>query len=343
MKRTGLGRGIGALFEQNSSNNFMQNNLDNIEEKNEENKEINKSSNKKLEKENNLKEKENKNEKYKKDELKDDSNSNSNLNIDDENKVFEIKLVDIVPNEKQARKVFEKEKLEELANSIKMFGVIQPIIVEKNNDYYNIVAGERRWRASKLAGKKTIPAIISNKNDSENAQISIIENLQRENLNPVEKARGLDFLMKKFNLSGNEVSELTGINFTSIFNSMKILKLDNELLDYMQEIPNLSEQACLALLETDDLALQKEALLLITEKGLSATEALKRLRLMNRKTSSKETVDNSYLFTDLENKFEEYFGNKVKIRLNNSKKNSGKIIINYNSHEDLERMLDLLS
>lgn len=321
MKRTGLGRGIGALFEQNSTTNFIQDSLNkNVEEKTN-----------KIENDKNL------------------GNTNDAKNIKNEiqgnlpdNQIFDIKLVDIVPNEKQARKVFEKEKLEELANSIKMFGVLQPIIVEKNNDYYNIIAGERRWRASKLAGKKTIPAIISNKNEKENAQISLIENLQRENLHPVEKARGLDFLMKNFNLNGNEVSELTGINFASIFNSTKILKLDNDLLDYMQEIPNLSEQACLALLETDDPNIQKETLLLITEKGLSATEALRRLKLINSKSKATKE-NNNYLFTDLENKFEEYFGNKVKIRLNNSKKNSGKIIINYNSPDDLERMINLLN
>lgn len=324
MKRTGLGRGIGALFEQNSTTNFIQDSLNkNVEEK------TNKTENTKN----------NKND----DNISDLKNiKNETTGVVPDNQIFDIKLVDIVPNEKQARKVFEKEKLEELANSIKMFGVLQPIIVEKNNDYYNIIAGERRWRASKLAGKKTIPAIISNKNEKENTQISLIENLQRENLHPVEKARGLDFLMKNFNLNGNEVSELTGINFASIFNSTKILKLDNDLLDYMQEIPNLSEQACLALLETDDPNLQKETLLLITEKGLSATEALRRLKLMNSKSKTTKE-NNNYLFTDLENKFEEYFGNKVKIRLNNSKKNSGKIIINYNSPDDLERMINLLN
>lgn len=317
MKRTGLGRGIGALFEQNSANDFISENTEKVEK---EKKIENKDKEIIVKKENNI--------------------NNNNIN---EKNIIDIKLIDIIPNEKQARKVFNKEKLNELANSIKMFGVLQPIIVEKSGDYYNIIAGERRWRASKIAGKKTIPAIIANNSEAKNAQISIIENLQREDLNPVEKARGFDDLMKNFNLSGNQVAELTGINFSSIFNSLKILKLDNDLLDEMQQIPNLSEQACLALLETDNIDLQREALLLMTEKNLSATEAIKRLRLLKNRQNKEKNQENNFLFTNIENQLEEYFGNKVKIKLNNSKKASGKIIINYTSNEDLERMLNLLN
>lgn len=322
MKRTGLGRGIGALFDQNQANDFINTKEETINEvKIEPKKEDivlkNIEQNKLTKKEVN--------------------NENIN-NLKDQ--IIELKLIDIIPNPKQARKVFDKQKLDELSNSIKMFGVLQPILVEKSGDYYNIIAGERRWRASKIAGKKTIPAIISNNSKSKNAQISIVENLQREDLNPVEKARGLDELMKEFNLSGNEVSEVTGINFSSIFNSLKILKLDNTLLDEMQNMPNLTEQACLALLETDNINIQKEALMLINEKGLSATEALKRLKLT--KNLKKEKLTLPPIFTDIENKFEEYFGNKVQIRLNNSKKNSGKIIINYNSQDDLERIIGLI-
>lgn len=341
MKRTGLGRGIGALFEQNGANNFIFNDEDNKDIK-----DINEKENVEIkEQEIIIKPKEelvNKEVKEKDKKIKQDNNKTDlykEIKID-EGQIVDLKLIDVVPNDKQARKIFNENKLEELANSIKMFGVLQPIIVEPNGDYYTIVAGERRWRASKLAGQKTIPAIISKKNDSKNAQISIIENLQREDLNPVEKARGFNNLMKEYNLTGKEVSELTGINFSSIFNSLKILNLNNELLDEMQNMPNLSEQACLALLETDNLDLQREALILITEKGLSATEALKRLKLSSKKGNKIQT--NSYLFTDLENKFEEYFGNKVKIKLSNAKKNSGKIIINYSSQEDLERMMGLL-
>lgn len=316
MKRTGLGRGISALFEQNSANDFISENTEKVEKE------------QKIE--------------NKAEEIIEKKENKVNNNINEKN-IIDLKLIDIIPNKKQARKVFNKEKLDELANSIKMFGVLQPIIVEKSGDYYNIIAGERRWRASKIAGKKTIPAIIANNSEAKNAQISIIENLQREDLNPVEKARGFDDLMKTFNLSGNQVAELTGINFSSIFNSLKILKLDNDLLDEMQQIPNLSEQACLALLETDNIDLQREALLLMTEKNLSATEAIKRLRLLKNRQNKEKNQENNFLFTNIENQLEEYFGNKVKIKLNNSKKASGKIIINYTSNEDLERMLNLLN
>lgn len=299
MKKTGLGKGIGALFElNNTSEDEVKKTIEGI-------------------------------------------SSNNNSSNEENKYIREIKLIDIVPNDLQARKVFDKQKLEELATSIKMFGVIQPIIVSKEKDYYVIVAGERRWRAAKIAGLKTIPAIISKETEKNKDGISLIENLQREGLNPVEKARGIALILEKYNLTGSELAEITGISLSSILNSIKILKIEKDLLDTMQNIKNLSESTCLALLETDNYDIRKEALLLMTEEGLPATEAIKRLKLLKRKrTYSPRKMEP--IFKEFENSFGEYFGAKVQIKLNNNKSEKGKIIIKYDSNEDLARMLDLL-
>ena len=299
-KKGGLGKGIGALFSDNSIN--MDNNLDNTKK-----------------------------------EAKTENIVNKIEEVSNDI-VKEIKLVDIVPNQKQARKVFDKDKLKELSDSIKMFGVIQPIILTKTGDYYTIIAGERRWRASKLAGLKTIPAIIKENDIERNDQISLIENVQRENLNPVERAKGIRELMDKYHLTGAALSEITGMNMTMIFNAIKISKIEPDLLDIMQNA-GMSEIGCITVSDLSDYNERKEFILYIIEDGLSISQARKRLSVLDRK---KEPIKKLPIFKNIESEFSQYFGNKVELKVSGGKSQKGKIIINYDTDEDLERILGLI-
>ena len=166
---------------------------------------------------------------------------------DDNIVIKEIKLNEIEPNRNQARKVFEESALDELAESIKEYGVIQPIIVTKKDGYYEIVAGERRWRASKKAGMKTIPAIVRDDNSRENMEISLIENVQREDLNPIEKARGLRTLMDGYNLTQEQVAKKIGKSRSVVANSVRLLNLDERVMKLALE-GKLSEGHCISLL-----------------------------------------------------------------------------------------------
>ena len=162
-----------------------------------------------------------------------------------------LKINEIEPNKKQARKIFDDEALEELANSIKEYGVIQPIIVSKKDKYYEIVAGERRWRASKKAGLTEIPAIVKEDDEKRNKEISLIENIQREDLNPIEKARGIKLLMDEYELTQAEVAEIVGKSRSSIANTVRILNLDERVINLAIE-GKLTEGHCKALMSITD-------------------------------------------------------------------------------------------
>ena len=262
MKRTGLGKGISALFSQEIGE---ENEMINLDENN------------------------------------------------DKNKIVELKVIEVEPNRKQARKEFNYKKLEELAESIKTFGVLQPIIVAKKDGYYEIIAGERRWRASKLANMKTIPAIIREDEEEENTHISIIENVQRENLNAIEKAQGYKEAMENYNLSAEEFAK-------------KIGKTKSAITD---------------VLEIEDEEKQYEMALYILEDGLSIDEAKKRLKLSKKVAKNTPKVD-IHEFRSIEERFTNYFGAKAKIKVSPKNINRGQIILKYNSNEELERMLELL-
>ena len=169
----------------------------------------------------------------------------------DNNLVKQIKINEIEPNKAQARKKFDEESIEDLANSIKEYGVIQPIIVSKKDNYYEIVAGERRWRASKKAGLDTIPAIIRDNDEQKNQEISLIENIQREDLNPIEKARGIRQLMDEYNLTQEKVAEKLGKSRSAIANTVRILNLDERVINLALE-GKLSEGHCKSLMSIDD-------------------------------------------------------------------------------------------
>ena len=259
---------------------------------------------------------------------------------DVKNKIVELKVIEVEPNKKQARKEFNYKKLEELAESIKTFGVLQPIIVAKKDGYYEIIAGERRWRASKLANIKTIPAIIREDEEEENTHISIIENVQRENLNAIEKAQGYKEAMENYNLSAEEFAKKIGKTKSAIIDILQILNLSDKVLELARR-ENLSEAGCKMLLEIEDEDKQYEMALYILEDGLSIEEAKKRLKLSKKVNRNTPKVD-IHEFRAIEEKFTNYFGAKAKIKVSPKNINRGQIILKYNSNEELERMLELL-
>ena len=259
---------------------------------------------------------------------------------DVKNKIVELKVIEVEPNKKQARKEFNYKKLEELAESIKTFGVLQPIIVAKKDGYYEIIAGERRWRASKLANIKTIPAIIREDEDEENTHISIIENVQRENLNAIEKAQGYKDAIEKYELSVEDFAKKIGKTKNAITDVLEILNLSDKVLELARK-ENLSEAGCKMLLEIEDEDKQYEMALYILEDGLPIEEAKKRLKLSKKVAKNTPKVD-IHEFRSIEERFTNYFGAKAKIKVSPKNINRGQIILKYNSNEELERMLELL-
>ena len=298
MKRTGLGKGISALFSDEALNEIEPKNEDNVKE------------------------------------------IDINLDISDKNKIVELKVTEVEPNIKQARKEFNYKKLEELAESIKTFGVVQPIIVAKKDTHYEIIAGERRWRASKLANLKTIPAIIKEDEELENVHISIIENVQRENLNAIEKAQGYKDAIEKYNMTPEDFAKKIGKSKSSITDILEILNLDERVIELARK-ENLSEAGCKMLLEIEDKEKQYEMALYILEDGLSVEEAKKRLKLSKKVPKNTPKID-VHEFREIEEKFTNYFGTKAKIKVSPKNINRGQIVLKYNSNEELERMLELL-
>ena len=223
-----------------------------------------------------------------------------------------IKLVEIEPNVNQARKKFDEESLQELAQSIKTYGVIQPIIVENKDGFYRIIAGERRWRAAKIAGLEEIPAMIRNEDEQRSKEISLIENIQRENLNPIEKALGYKELIDNYNLRQQDLADKLGVSRSNITNTLRILNLDKRVIELAVE-GQLTESHCRSLLAIENPERQYAAALRIIEKGQSVR--------------------------DIEDSFQHFFGTKVKVA---AKANSGRIVIQYSSNDELERLLDLI-
>ena len=253
--------------------------------------------------------------------------------------VKSLKVTEIEPNKDQARKAFDEAKINELAESIKRFGVLQPIIVTLKNDYYEIVAGERRWRASIIAGLKEIPAIIKEDNDKDNAKISLIENMQRENLNPIERARGFKSLIETYDLSIADLARALGLNSTRVRENIELLSLDERVVKYIEE-GKLAESIAKIILEQDNTEIQYQMAAYIVEDGLTAKEAKNRLKIRSKREKPSRLIEELREYRALENRFSEYFNTKVKIQA--GKTDKGKIVIHYNSNDDLERIVDLL-
>ena len=259
----------------------------------------------------------------------------------DSEKIEKIKIIDIEPNRNQPRRNFDMEAIEELSESIKVYGVIQPIIVNKKDGYYEIVAGERRWRASKKAGLTEIPCIIRNDDERKSKEIALIENIQREDLNPIEKARGFKELINEYGLKQQELADMMGMNRSTITNCLRILNLDNRVIDLASE-GKLTEGHCRSLLGIEDLEKQYEVALKIIETGQSVRDierTVKNSKQIN-KNSNDEKKKYEAIYKDIENRFQGFFGTKVKL---DAGTRSGKIIIKYANNEDLERILELIN
>ena len=246
-----------------------------------------------------------------------------------------LKITEVEPNRNQARKRFDEEALEELANSIKEYGLIQPIVVTKKDGYYSIIAGERRWRASKIAGLKEIPAIIREDNEKINSEISLIENMQREDLNPVEKALGIKTLMDNYGMSQEEVAKKLGKARSTVANWTRVLNLEPRVLEMVKE-GKISEGHCKALLAITDPEAQYQAAVQMLERGNTVRQMEQRAQ---NKLSKEEEKRNHVLYKKIEETFQGFFGSKVRL---DAGKRRGKIIIEYTSNDDLERILGLI-
>ena len=243
-----------------------------------------------------------------------------------------LKITDIEPNREQPRKHFDEDALLELSDSIKQFGIIQPLIVQKKEDHYEIIAGERRWRAAKMAGLKEVPAIIKSYTDREILEISLIENIQRENLNPIDEARAYKKLLTEFHLKQDEVAERV---------SMRLLKLD-ERVQQMVIDEMLTTGHARALISIEDRDLQFQMANQIFDNKLSVRETEKLVRKLGEEkeeTTKTKEPDVEIIYRNLEEKVKEILGTKVQI--SHKKNNSGKIEIEYYSNEELERIIDL--
>lgn len=261
-------------------------------------------------------------------------------NIKELDKVVELNITEIEPMLNQPRKIFDKEKLEELTNSIKENGVIQPILVVKDENGYTIVAGERRWRAAKNAGLKEIPAIIKDYTDGKKKQVALIENIQREDLNIIEVARAIKELMEIDGYSQSEVSRITGKSLSTVSNIMRLLKLPDKILDYVLE-GKLVEGQARALLALDDEKKQIAIAEKIIEKKLTVREVEKLIYgAAEYKRSGNKKQPKTIYYQKIEEKLKNYFGYKVKI---DSSKKHQKLVIEYNDEEGLESLLSKLN
>ena len=246
-----------------------------------------------------------------------------------------LKVTEVEPNRDQPRKNFDQEALEELEESIKEYGLIQPIVVTKKDGYYGIVAGERRWRASKIAGLTEIPAIIREDNERINSEISLIENMQREDLNPYEKALGVRTLIDNYGLSQEEVAKKLGKGRSTIANIVRILNLEPRVLEMAKE-GKLTEGHCKALLAITDPEKQYKTAIQMLERGATVRQVEKKARV---KETKEESDRNHILYKSIEDNFQSFFGSKVRL---DAGKRRGKIIIEYTSNDDLERILNLI-
>lgn len=257
-------------------------------------------------------------------------------NIQEGEKILRLDINEVEPNKEQPRKYFEEEALEELAESIKRYGLIQPIVVVKKDNYYEIIAGERRWRASRKAGLKEIPAIVREDDEKKNKEIALIENIQREDLNAVEKAMGIKVLIDEYSLTQQQVSEILGKSRSAIANTVRILNLDKRVLELAKE-GKLTEGHCRALLAIDDGDKQLEMALRLIERGANVREAEEKVK--TKKQMKKKNVKYEAIYRDIEDSFQSFFGTKVQLQAGQKK---GKIVIEYKSNEDLERLLELI-
>ncbi|WP_102399238.1 ParB/RepB/Spo0J family partition protein [Haloimpatiens massiliensis] len=262
--------------------------------------------------------------------------------VENKETILKIPLNSIKANKEQPRKNFDGDKIMELAQSIKQYGIIQPLVLKKEGESYIIIAGERRWRAAKVVGVKEVPAVVMNMPEKEVLEVSLIENIQREDLNPIEEAKAYKRLIEEFNLTQSDVSSRIGKSRTAIANCMRLLNLDERVQQYLiDEV--ISEGHGRALLSIEDKDLQYSLAQKVIDENLSVREIEKLIRnaSKNAEQIKKEVADANPYYEDIRNRLEGYFGTKVFIK--NNKNNKGKIEIEYYSEDDLQRIIDILN
>ncbi|MBS5955300.1 MAG: ParB/RepB/Spo0J family partition protein [Clostridiales bacterium] len=309
-KRTGLGKGLGAIF----GDEVMESAAEEQEIKNHQKQEAAEAA-------------------AKKDEVPDSETG----------KEMFLKLSSIEPNRNQPRNEFKEDSLLELAESMKEYGVLQPLLVQKKGDFYEIIAGERRWRAAKLAGLKEVPVVIREYTKQQSMEIALIENVQREDLNPIEEAKAYQRLMQEFSLKQEEIAARVAKNRVTITNSMRLLKLDERVQDMLIQ-NQITGGHARALLSVEDQELQFQLAGKIVAESLSVREVEKLVKSLSKKKEPKEKkeedVSLSLIFRELEDRMKSAMGTKVSI--NRKDKNKGRVEIEYYSEAELERIVELI-
>jgi hypothetical protein len=260
-----------------------------------------------------------------------------------DNKEVFVNISLVEPNRNQPRKEFDKEALSELAASIKQYGILQPIMVQKNGDMYEIIAGERRWRAAKEAGLKEVPVIVRDYDKQKIMEISIIENIQRENLNPIEEAMAYQCLMEEYGLKHDELADKVSKNRSTITNSMRLLRL-SENIQQMIIDGKISTGHAKVLLSVENKEEQEKIAAELVSRSLSVRELEKLVKKYikpRKKKENKDTIDYSLFYKEYEDKLKDILGTKVQI--NTKDKNKGRIEIDYYSASELERIVELLN
>ena len=252
-----------------------------------------------------------------------------------------VRINEVEPNRDQPRKDFDEDALMELADSIRQFGILQPLLVQKKKNYYEIIAGERRWRAAKLAGIKEVPIIVKDYTDQEIVEISLIENIQRENLNPIEEAMAFKRLLQEFQLKQDEVAERVSKSRTAVTNSMRLLKLSPRVQQMIID-DMISTGHARALLAIDDEEQQFILANKIFDEKLSVRETEKLVKALKnpKKEVKKEKPEHTFIYENIEEQIKNIMGTKVSV--NQKANGKGKIEIEYYSEEELERIYDLL-
>lgn len=266
---------------------------------------------------------------------------NSDGKVDNVSRETLIHVSDIEPNRSQPRKKFDEDALQELADSIKQYGVIQPLILQKRDKYYEIIAGERRWRAARIAGLKEVPAIIKDYSPQEIVEIALIENIQREDLNPIEEAQTYQRLIHEFNLKQDEVAERVSKSRVAVTNAMRLLKLD-ERVQQMLIDEMISSGHARALLSIENKENQYILACKIFDEKLSVRETEKLVKNIDKTIAKKETAaasEDDFIYRNLEDKIRTIIGSKVAIH--KKQNNKGIIEIEYYSKDELERIMDL--
>lgn len=259
--------------------------------------------------------------------------------IQKEDKTNVISMNLIKPNNEQPRKYFDEQNILELSESIREFGIIQPLIVKQDMNNYTIIAGERRWRAAKLLGLKEVPCIVMELTDKEVLEVSLIENIQRQDLNPIEEAKAYEKLLKEFNITQEELSKRVGKSRVVITNSLRLLKLDERVQEYIMDgvISEGHGRVILSIQDKDD---QYTIAQKVIDEQLSVRTLESFVKNLKKPKEDKEKVRNfNPYYLDIKEKLQQRFDTKINIK---SKKDKGKIEIEYYSEEDLQRILDLL-